>query len=113
MMAIAATPRLELKRVLSGTDNRLAALATVNLLVIELLAAGALDVGEATGVFYNADNCAYVRRLKSPVADELIGRGVQLADLFDALSQSRARLEFRKELQIMRRLCKQLRSAGR
>jgi hypothetical protein len=113
MTTAVTTPKLELKSILRRTDRKLAALAIFNLLIIELIATGAMDAEEATRTFYNADNCGFVRRLKNSAADELMSRGVQLADLFDVLPASQAKLELAKELRAMRRLCKRLQAADK
>jgi len=59
--------------------------------------------------FFNAENCLWVhRQLKSVAADEIMSRGVQLADLFDVLPAAKAKVEYSKELEAIRRLCVKL-----
>jgi hypothetical protein len=47
-------------------------------------------------------------QLRSKVADKIMGHGVQLPDLFDALPIEEAHREFHRELAIMRALCLKL-----
>ena|SRR5689334_21729891 len=104
------TPRFRLETLLDESGRtraqKLAALATVNLGVVEALSNGAMQPDDATAAFFNAENCLWVhRRLKSSAADEIMSRGVQLGDLFEALPPSKAKIEFAKELKTIRRLC--------
>lgn len=87
----------------------LATFVLLNLGLIDLLRSGAIDPGEGVVRFYHSRNCLFVRRtLKSSVCDEIMTRGAQLPDLFEALSKSRARRQLRTELDEMRKLCLQL-----
>ncbi len=86
--------------------ERLAVFALFGLGLIESLANGLISATEALRQFFHADNCLYVRRqLRSSTADELMSRGVQLPDLFEALSAEEAQRQFRHELTTMRALC--------
>jgi hypothetical protein len=77
--------------------------------VIESLANGVLSARDAVRLFFNADNCLFVRkRLRKKVADEIMSRGVQLPDLFEALPPEEAHREFQRELATMRSLCLKL-----
>ncbi len=78
----------------------------LNLGLIELLRSGTIPAEEGVVRFYHSRNCLYVhRKLKNPVCDEIMTRGAQLPDLFDALTPARARRRFAGELEEMRRLC--------
>jgi hypothetical protein len=86
--------------------QRLASFALLTLGVVESLAAGAITIPAAVEVYFHADNCLYVRRqLRHEVADDIMGRGVQLPDLFDALPVDEAQQEFQREIVTMRTLC--------
>jgi hypothetical protein len=83
--------------------------ALVNLGLIESLADGLLSAADAVRLFYNADNGLFVRKqLRAKAADEIMGRGAQLPDLFDVLPAKEAHREFRRELAAMRSLCARL-----
>jgi hypothetical protein len=81
----------------------------LNLGLIESLADGLLSATDAVRLFYNADNGLFVRKqLRAKAADEIMGRGAQLPDLFDVLPAKEAHREFRRELAAMRSLCARL-----
>jgi hypothetical protein len=64
---------------------------------------------DATRLFFNAENCLYVRKkLRDKKADEIMGHGVQLQDLFEVLPGKEAQQEFQRELASIRSLCLQL-----
>ena len=103
---------------LSGTetapDRALDLFALLNLGLVEALMNGLLDAEDAVRIFYHADNCIYVDKyVKNKVAKEVMSRGVQLPDLFDALPVGRARREFLRELAIMREFCLKMVEDGR
>ncbi len=94
--------------------ERVASFALLSLGVVESLAAGALTATGAVETFFHADNCLYVRReLRDRFADEIMGRGVQLPDLFDALPVEEAQSEFQRELAALRLLCLAMLDEGR
>jgi hypothetical protein len=104
------SPKFKLESFLDQSGRtrkqRLAALATLMLGVVEALSSDAIDSVQATISFFNAENCLFVhRQLKSTAADEIMSRGAQLSDLFDLLPPSKAKREFAKELEAMHRLC--------
>lgn len=103
---------VRLKDVLSGSGRspakRLALFAWLNLGVIESLGSGIITPSDAVRLFFNADNCLFVRKLLGKTADEIMSRGVQLPDLFDALPAEDAHREFQHELETMRSLCRKL-----
>ena len=78
-------------------------------LEVRSLLAGSLNPTQAVNVFFHGKN---VRFVKSKVGDdraaEVMGRGVQLADLFDAMPVEEAHREFQHELQAMKSLCHEL-----
>lgn len=94
----------------SGSPPRqLEVFALLGLGMVESLASGALSSDEAVAVFFNAENCVFVRKqLRDKVADEVMSHGVQLRDLFEALSEKEAQQEFQRELAVIRSLCLQL-----
>jgi hypothetical protein len=82
--------------------------------IIESLAAGSMTPTEAIRTFFHGKNCRFVRsKLRDKRADEVMGRGVQLADLFDALPLEEAHREFQHELVAMKSLCHELLDAER
>lgn len=88
--------------------------AVVALGVVDSLSAGSLTPTEAIKAFFHAKNCRFVRsKLRDKRADEIMGRGVQLADLFDAMPIEEAHREFQQELASMRALCQELLEAQR
>jgi hypothetical protein len=88
--------------------------AIVSLGIVQSLASGALTPTEALQRFYHAANCAYVRRaLRSKGANDVMSRGVQLPDLFDALGAEEAQREFYLELEAIRILSLKLLARGR
>lgn len=101
--------RVDIRVLLSqapGGPKRAASFALLSLGVVESLAAGALTATGAVETFFNADNCLYVRReLHDRTADEIMGHGVQLPDLFDTLPVEAAQSEFQRELAALRLLC--------
>jgi len=86
--------------------QRLALFALLNLGLVESLAGGSLSAADAVRLFFHAENCLFVRQhLRERVADEVMSRGVQLPDLFEALPAQEAQREFQQELATMRALC--------
>ena len=104
---------MQLKSLLSSsakTSADLAALfALLTLGVIESLAQGLLNPTDAIRVFFHADNCLFVRKhLHVKTAENIMSRGLQLSDLFDALPAEEAHRQFQHELAAMRLLCLKL-----
>lgn len=91
----------------SGTlAQQLALFALLNLGIIESLANGLISATDALRVFYNAENCLFVRRqLREKIADEIMSHGVQLPDLLAVLPIEEAHREFQRELATMHSLC--------
>ena len=81
----------------------------LNLGIIQSLAGGAMSAEEAIQLFYNAENCLYVRKhFRNKHANVIMSHGVQLPDLFEALSNKEASREFFHELEKIRPLCMNL-----
>jgi len=90
-------------------SQQLALFALLNLGMVESLANGLVSAADALRVFFNAENCLFVRqRLRQKIADKIMSHGVQLPDLFDALPTEEAHREFQRELATMRALCLKL-----
>jgi hypothetical protein len=91
------------------SDQQLAVFALINLGLLESLTNGLISPSEAVRVMFNAVNGRFVRKqLGDKTADEIMSRGVQLPDLFDALPAEEAHREFQRELAAMRSLCHKL-----
>ncbi len=104
---------LELRTALADAEydakQQLAVFALLNLGITQSLAGGVMSSEDAIRLFYNADNCLYVRKhLKNKDADAIMSRGVQLPDLFNFLPVAEAHREFTRELEIIRSLCLRL-----
>lgn len=103
---------IELRALLARTDDptqQIAAFAMLGLGVTESLLSGARGASEALEEFFHAENCRFVKQtLHSRAADEFMSRGVQLADLFDALPVAEAQREYQRELALMHALCLKL-----
>lgn len=90
-------------------DQQIVSFLLLSLGIIESLISGAITVSGAVNLFFYADNCLFVRKnLRHQTADEIMSRGVQLPDLFKALSPEEAQQEFQGELSTMRLLCLKL-----
>lgn len=89
--------------------QQLTLFALLSLGIIESLASGLVSAADAVRVFFNAENCLFVRkRLGNKLADQIMGHGVQLMDLFDVLPAEEAQQEFQRELAAMRSLALKL-----
>jgi hypothetical protein len=101
--------RVDIQALLSQArddNDKVASFALLSLGVVESLVAGAMTASGAAEVFFNADNCLYVRRqIRHRVADEIMSRGVQLPDIFDAVPLEDAQREFQREIAALRALC--------
>ena len=92
----------------------IALFAVTALGIVDSLAAGSMTPTDALRAFFHAKNCRYVRsKLRDKRADEVMGRGVQIADLFDVLPAEEAHREFQHELAAMKALCHGLLQAER
>jgi ClpP class serine protease len=100
---------MNLESVLKGQSHaaRTAPFALLVLGIVESISGGVLSVSDAVATFFTAENCMFVRKaLKNKSVDEIMGRGVQLSDLFEALEPDEANREFREELRAMQDLCR-------
>jgi hypothetical protein len=89
--------------------QQLALFALLTLGMIESLVNGLVSASDALRLFFHADNCLFVRKhFRDKIADKIMSHGVQLPDLFDALSAEEAQREFQRELATMRALCLKL-----
>ncbi len=76
---------------------------------IDSLVTGTIRVNDGISLFFDANNCHYVQEhLQEKIADEVMSRGVQLPDLFDALPNDEAQQEYHRELAVMHSLCLRL-----
>jgi hypothetical protein len=110
--------KIDLQALLSNSDRtlqqKLTLFAWLNLGIVESLTNGVLASGEAVRIFFNAENSLFVRQeLAEKNADEIMSRGVQLVDLFDALPADESHREFQRELATMRSLCLNILEAKR
>ena len=101
--------KINLETILSGrdktADQRLALFAWLNLGIVESLTRRHLRPIDAVRIFFNGENCIFVRNgLVDESADEIMSRGVQLADIFDVLPVHEAQPRFEKELGKIRSL---------
>ncbi len=81
----------------------------LNLGIVESLANGLMSATDAVRLFFHADNCLFVHKhLRDKMADEIMSRGIQLPDLFEALPTDEAQREFQHELTSIRTLCLKL-----
>jgi hypothetical protein len=100
---------IDLQLLLSQTDNQhrqVASFALLCLGIVESLSNGLMGATDAVRLFFHAENCWFVRKqLNDRTADQIMGRGVQLPDLFDALPLEDAQREFQRELAMMHGLC--------
>lgn len=104
---------LQFRRLLDDQDwtisQQISVFALLALGITEPLAGGAITASDAIRLFFNGENCRYIRKsLRNAVADEVMSRGVQLPDLFEALPAEEANREFRRELETIRTLCLKL-----
>ena len=103
------TQRIDLRTLLGNgegtSDDRLALFAWLNLGIVESLTKGILKPEEAVRIFFHGDNCLFVEtEFGEETAEEIMSRGVQLNDIFEALTPERAEHEFQKELAVMQSL---------
>jgi len=104
----------DLATITSGQQEPLALFAVTSLGIIESLVAGSLTPTQAIRAFFHGKTIRFAKaKLGDDRASEIMGRGVQLADLFDALPVEEAHREFQHELQAMKALCNELLEAER
>ena len=99
----------DLAKITAGQERPLPLFAVTSLGIIDSLAVGSLTPTQAIQVFFHRSNLRFVKtKLVDNRADEIMGRGVQLSDLFDAMPAEEAHREFQHELQAMKSLCYEL-----
>ena len=104
----------DLAIIMQRQESPLALFAITSLGIIDSLATGSITPTDATGAFFNGKNVRFVKsKLSDKRASEVMGRGIQLADLFDAMPVEEAHREFQHELQAMKALCRELLEAER
>ena len=82
--------------------------------ILESLENGRLTPSEAIQGFFKAENCDFVEKsIKVKTARDIMARGVQLPDLFDALPSEEALQEFHREIAKIRAMCLELISEQR
>jgi hypothetical protein len=95
------------------TDELLRLFAITVMGVVGAVERGLWTAEDAVREFFNTENCLFVEnRLNSKIASEIMRRGVQLPDLFDALDPDSARCEFERELKKIRVLSECLLPSG-
>ena len=95
-----------LSKLEGSPSQQLELFALVNLGLVQSLASGVLTPTDAIARFYHAANCRYVKsHYRHKDAQDIMSRGIQLADLFEILSTEEAQREFYRELETMRSLC--------
>lgn len=99
----------DLTAITQGQESPLALFAVTSLSVIDSLASGSMTPTEATANYFHGKNVRFVKlNLSNKRAAEVMGRGLQLSDLFDAMPVEEAHREFQHELRAMKALCHQL-----
>ena len=101
--------RIALSEIMGNAHEQLRFFALLNLGMAQSLASGVISTAEAIRLFYNAENCLYVReRFRNKHANAVMSHGVQLLDLFEALPAEEASREFLREIEKIRTLCTQI-----
>jgi hypothetical protein len=103
--------RLDLETLFDNLPKpqKLAMFAGLNLAILSSIDSKGEAIPSVTAGFYHAANCLYVKRsIKDKNANELMSRGVQLPDLFDALPRGQAEGELKREMNAMRAICYKL-----
>src|SRR3954463_4355507 len=104
----------DLAKITVGQESPLALFAVTSLGVVESLVAGSMTPTEAIQAFFHGKNIQFVKtKLGNKRAVEIMGRGVQLADLFDAMPLEESHREYQHELQAIKALCNELLEAER
>jgi hypothetical protein len=106
--------RIVLSEIGGDQTEQLRFFALLNLGIVQSLASGVISAAEAIQLFYNTENCLYVREhFRNKEANAIMSHGVQLPDLFEFLSAEEASREFFHELETIRSLCMSLLAARR
>lgn len=99
-----------LERLLCGhgasPDEQCEVFALLMLGLLDSLENGVLSPAHAVAICFHAENCRFVGSvLDCADAEEVMGRGSQLVDLFEALPPEEANREYATEVAAMRNLC--------
>lgn len=108
--------RLHLDQILAGLERaqKLTVFAALNLAMVQSIDRRGAALGDVTAGFYNAKNCLYVKRsLRQKDAEELMSRGVQLADLFDVLPRKQAEAREGCDASHLQQVARDRRTPGR
>jgi hypothetical protein len=101
--------RVVLSDISGDLTQQLRYFALLNLGMVQSLTSGVISAAEAVRLFYNAENCLYVREhFRNKKVNAIMSHGVQLSDLFETLPADEASREFFRELETMRSLCMSL-----
>jgi hypothetical protein len=74
--------------------------------LLDSLENGVVSPADAVAICFHAENCRFAgSALKCADAEEVMGRGSQLADLFEALPVEEANREYAMEVAAMKNLC--------
>lgn len=104
----------DLAKITDGQETPLALFAVTSLGVVESLVGGSMTPTQAIQSFFHGKNVQFVKgKLGNKRAIEIMGRGVQLADLFDAMPLEESHREYQHELLAMKALCNKLLEAER
>jgi len=99
----------DLAKITAGQEEPLALFAVTALGIVESLVAGSLTPTRAIESFFHGENVRFVKsKLGDKRAVQIMGRGIQLADLFDAMPMEEAHREYQHELQAIKTLCNEL-----
>jgi len=103
-------PPIVLERILGSAttrpEERREVFALIVLGLLDSLERDVLTAADLSFVFFNVGNCEFVAaHFDASDAEDVMARGVQLADLFDALDPDEARTEFAAEVIAIRNLC--------
>ena len=99
----------DLAKMTAGQEKPLVLFAVTTLGIVESLVAGSLTPTQTIQAFFHGKNVRFVKtKLGDKRAVQIMGRGVQLADLFDAMPMEEAHREYQHELQAMKVLCNEL-----
>src|SRR5438874_5065955 len=113
-MRLAMKQVFDLAKITAGQQEPAALFAVTSLGIIDSLVAGSLNPTQAVNAFFHGKNVRFVKtKLDDDRAAEIMGHGVQLADLFDAMPVEEAHRERSEELQAMKSLCYELLEAER
>lgn len=104
---------ISLSKLAGSSGAKLQLFALVNLGLVQSLSSGIMTPSAAIERFYHGENCQHVKKhLRTKEAQEIMSRGVQLADLFDTLPAEDAQREFFQELESIRSLCLKILGRG-